>query len=161
MKIVVADTGVLISLGHVGQIKLIEEIFGSFYIAQAVWEELNNYSNPDFSTEVVGELKEKVVKIKSKNHLKMVMDYGESESVILYEELRADYLLIDDHKARIVAESLDINCIGSIGLLIKAKESGRIENLRPIFKKWLFVGRYFSKKLINSILIEVEEKPLA
>lgn len=41
----------------------------------------------------------------------MVMDYGESESILLYEELKADYLLIDDNKARMLAESLNINCI--------------------------------------------------
>jgi hypothetical protein len=46
------------------------------------------------------------------------MDYGESESVILYQELNANYLLIDDQKARLMAESLGVNCIGSVGLLI-------------------------------------------
>lgn len=40
MKIVIADTGALISLGHVEHIGLIEKVFGDFYIAQAVWEEL-------------------------------------------------------------------------------------------------------------------------
>ena len=65
----------------------------------------------------------------------MIMDFGESESVILYQELQADFLLIDDNKARIVAESLDVNCIGSIGLLIKAKQKGLITELKPIFEK--------------------------
>ena len=100
----------------------------------------------------------RVVKIKSKNHLSMVMDYGESESVILYEEIKADYLLIDDNKARIVAEALNVNCIGSIGLLLKAKEKGLITELKTIFEKWISTGRYFSKKLLNKILIEVGEK---
>ena len=90
----------------------------------------------------------------------MVMDYGESESVILYEELQADYLLIDDNKARIVAESLDINCIGSIGLLIKAKKKGLIAELKPIFEKWISIDRYFSTKLLNRILTDLGENPL-
>jgi hypothetical protein len=63
------------------------------------------------------------------------MDYGESESVILYEELNADYLLIDDNKARIIAESFDVKCIGSIGLLVIAKQKGLINGLRQIFEK--------------------------
>jgi len=39
------------------------------------------------------------------------MDYGESEPVILYGEIGADYLLIDDSKARKVAESLGVKCV--------------------------------------------------
>jgi len=157
MKIVVADTGVLISLGHVAQIDLIVKVFGEFYIAHAVWEELKNYDNPEFSNSVLKELERRVVKIKSKNHLSMIMDYGESESVILYEELNADFLLIDDNKARIIAESLDVKCIGSIGLLIKAKQKGLIADLKPIFEKWILNGRYFSRSFLNKILIDLGE----
>ena len=92
MKIVVADTGALISLGHIDGIELIKEVFGDFYIAQAVWDELNTYKNPEFNKNILVALEKKVVKIKSRNYLSVVMDYGESESVILYEELQADFL---------------------------------------------------------------------
>jgi predicted nucleic acid-binding protein len=34
------------------------------------------------------------------------MDYGESEAVILYEEMSGNFLLIDDKKARKIAENL-------------------------------------------------------
>ena len=48
MKVVIADSGVIISLIHIDQLDLIEKIFGDFYIADAVWIELNNYDTPDF-----------------------------------------------------------------------------------------------------------------
>lgn len=160
MKLVIADTGALISLGLVGHIDLIEKVFGDYYIANAVWEELQAYENPEFEKSLLFHLKKRVVKIKSRNHLSVIMDYGESESVILYEELNADYLLIDDNKARIIAESFDVNCIGSIGLLIKAKQKGLVNELRSIFEKWLENERYFSKKLLNKILIQTGEKPM-
>ena len=88
------------------------------------------------------------------------MDYGESESVILYKELNADFFLVDDNKARIIAESLNVNCIGSIGLLIKAKEKNIITRLRPNFAKWITEERYFSVKLLNKILEKYGEQPL-
>jgi predicted nucleic acid-binding protein len=160
MKLVIADTGALISLGHVGQINLIEKVFGDFYIAQAVWEEIQNYENPEFDDKILMDLKKRIIKIKSKNHLSMIMDYGESESIILYGELQADFLLIDDNKARIVAESLGVNCIGSIGLLIKARQKGFITEIKPIFEKWISKGRYFSKKLLNRILIDIGENSI-
>lgn len=160
MKIVVADTGALISLGIVGHIDLIEKVFGDFYIANAVWEELQVYENPEFEKNFLFDLEKRVVKIKSRNHLSVLMDYGESESVILYEELNADYLIIDDNKARMIAESLDVNCIGSIGFLIKAKQKGLVNDLKSIFKKWLENERYFSKRLLNKVLLQTGEEPI-
>lgn len=160
MKIVIADTGALISLGILEQIDLIEKIFGEFYIAQAVWVELNGYDNPNFNRALLPDLKSRVKQISSKNHLSLVMDYGEAESVILYEELNADYLLIDDNKARLLAESLNINCIGTLGILLKAKQKGFVAELSPIFKKLVAENRFFSKKLLDEILIRVGELPL-
>ncbi|MGJ3234163.1 DUF3368 domain-containing protein [Marivirga sp.] len=80
------------------------------------------------------------------------MDYGESESVILYKELNADFLLIDDKKARNIAENFDINCIGTLGVLSVAKDKGLIKELRPLFLSFLDNNRYYSVKLLNKIL---------
>ncbi|MEQ8417000.1 MAG: DUF3368 domain-containing protein [Imperialibacter sp.] len=160
MKVVVADTGAIISLVHVGQLGLIESIFGDYFIAEAVWQELQVYDNPGFDRSVLKDIEKRVIKIKSTNHLSMVMDFGESESVILYDELKADFLLIDDNKARTIAESLNVKCIGSIGLLMQAKLNGSIVELRPIFQKWISSGRFFSKKLLNTVLTEIGENTL-
>jgi len=160
VKVVVADTGAIISLVHVGQLGLIESIFGGYFIAEAVWQELQVYDNPDFDRSVLKDIEKRVIKIKSTNHLSMVMDFGESESVILYDDLKADFLLIDDNKARAIAESLNVKCIGSIGVLMQAKLNGSIVELRPIFQKWISSGRFFSKKLLNTVLTEIGENTL-
>jgi uncharacterized protein len=160
VSLVVADTGSLISLAHAGQISLIEKLHTQFYLAEAVWEELNKYDHPNFDKTILSTLHSQVVPIKSKNYLSTIMDYGESESIILYEELQADYLLIDDRKARQIAESLQVNCIGSIGLLIKAKQAGIISELRPIFVNWLETERYFSIRLLNQVLEAMGENTL-
>lgn len=152
MSIVIADTGVIISLVHVQQIDLIEKIFGKVYISQGVWEELSNYINPAFNASKIEFLESQIVILQKKNYLLSLMDLGESESVILYEELDADYLLIDDKKARQIAESFDVNCIGTIGVLIKAKEKGFILNLKPLFEILLKHGRYFSINFLNQVL---------
>lgn len=160
MKIVIADTGAIISLIHIGQLHLIEKVFGEYYIAKAVWIELNNYDNPEFDRAKLNELKPRVKGISSKNYLSTFMDYGEAESAILYEELGANYLLIDDNKARKIAESFKIVCIGTLGLLLKAREKGLISELKPIFEKMIKVGRYFSKNLLNDILIKTGEQKI-
>jgi uncharacterized protein len=136
MRIVVADTGTLISWGIVGKIEIINKVFDEFFIPYAVFEELEKYKNPEFPKKYMKLLQNHISEIKSKNHLALLMDYGESESVILYQELNADFLLIDDQKAGIMAESLGVNCVGSIGLLLLAKQKGIVKNLYSIFRKW-------------------------
>ncbi len=55
------------------------------------------------------------------------IDRGESEAILLHKELKADYLLIDDKKARQKAESLGINCIGTLGVLYLAHKKNLIK----------------------------------
>lgn len=88
------------------------------------------------------------------------MDYGESESVILYKELQEDFLLIDDKKARSFAESLEVRCIGTIGLMSASKEKGFIKNLNPLFLELLQNKRFYSVDLLNSVLKQNGEQEL-
>lgn len=88
------------------------------------------------------------------------MDRGESEAVLLYQELGADVLLIDDRKAREIAESLGVKCLGSLALLIAAKDNHEIDSLHEIFSQFLAHKRFFSKPLLNSILREHNEQTL-
>ncbi len=62
MKLIIADTGPLISLGIIGRIDLIEKVFGEYYIANAVWEELQVYDNPKFDKTLLQE-GEKTIKV--------------------------------------------------------------------------------------------------
>jgi predicted nucleic acid-binding protein len=85
------------------------------------------------------------------------MDYGESESVVLYKELNANFLLVDDRKARKIAESLGINCIGTLGVLLTAKKRGLVKALRPLFKDLLDNNRYYALQLLNNLLVSHNE----
>ena len=88
------------------------------------------------------------------------MDYGESEAVILYKELNADYLLIDDKKGRKIAENFHIHCIGTIGILAIGKERGIVDELKPLFESFLRNKRYYSLKLLNLILRKFNEEEI-
>ena len=85
------------------------------------------------------------------------MDSGESESVMLYKEIHADFLLIDDKKARSIAENLGVSCIGVIGLLSVARNRGFIKELKPLFETFLQNKRFYSVELLNAILSRYDE----
>ncbi|MGY6561409.1 MAG: DUF3368 domain-containing protein [Luteibaculaceae bacterium] len=61
-------------------------------------------------------------------------------------------MLIDDKKARNIAENFGIKCIGTLGILSVAKDKGLIDELRPIFLSFLENNRYYSVNLKNKLL---------
>jgi predicted nucleic acid-binding protein len=150
--LVIADAGPIFSLAIIDKLELLNQLFDEIKISKAVWEEITLDKSTEFYYNIEQFFKPKVLRIKGFNELTFVMDYGESESVILYKELNADFLLIDDKKARKIAENFDIKCIGTLGILSVAKDNGLINDLRPIFKTFLENNRYYSIKLLNKLL---------
>ena len=150
--LVIADAGPIFSLAIIDKLELLNQLFDEIKISKAVWEEITLDKSTEFYYNIEQFFKPKVLSIKGFNELSFVMDYGESESVILYKELNADFLLIDDKKARKIAENFDIKCIGTLGILSVAKDKGLLNDLRPIFKTFLENNRYYSIKLLNKLL---------
>lgn len=55
------------------------------------------------------------------------LDEGESEALIMYDEQKADLLLMDEHKGRNVAKQLKVRYIGTAGILMLAYDKGIIQ----------------------------------
>ena len=56
---------------------------------------------------------------------------GELEAVALCKRIGADRLLVDDRRARHIARLNAIEVIGSLGVLVAAKEKGLVPVIRP------------------------------
>ncbi|RLD54163.1 MAG: DUF3368 domain-containing protein [Bacteroidetes bacterium] len=156
--LVISDSGPIFSLAIIDKLSLLNVLFEKISIPNAVWEEITKDNSVRSFSQIHSFFKNKTIEISGFNDLTFTMDYGESESVILYRELKADYLLIDDKKAREISESLGVNCIGTLGILSYAKANNMIEGLRPVFIKLLQNKRYYGVGLLNSILVKHNEK---
>ncbi|WP_461878363.1 DNA-binding protein [Fusicatenibacter sp.] len=96
--IVVSDTTPLISLLKINRIDLLEKLFGDVLIPQAVFDELT--ANERFQLEANRIRQTKFIVVKpvnnpeSANILKRAtgLDQGESEAIVLTDELKADLL---------------------------------------------------------------------
>ena len=96
--IVVSDTTPLISLLKINRIDLLEKLFGDVLIPQAVFDELT--ANECFQLEANRIRQTKFIVVKpvnnpeSANILKRAtgLDQGESEAIVLTDELKADLL---------------------------------------------------------------------
>nr|WP_305908048.1 hypothetical protein [Methylomarinum sp. Ch1-1]MDP4520852.1 hypothetical protein [Methylomarinum sp. Ch1-1] len=54
------------------------------------------------------------------------MHQGELEAIVLTQELAADFVVLDDLLARRKAQSLGINVIGTIGMLLLMEKRGSL-----------------------------------
>ena len=116
--LVIADSGPIISLAVIDKLELLTFLFDDIKIPTAVWSEVTADESKPFYQRIYNFFEDKVTPIKGPNDLVFVMDYGEAESVTLYREVQADFLLVDDKKARAIAENLSINCVGTLGILL-------------------------------------------
>jgi len=58
-----------------------------------------------------------------------VLDPGEASAILLAEQLRARFLLIDERRGRQIARARGISVVGVAGVLLVAKRSGLLESV--------------------------------
>jgi uncharacterized protein len=126
----VSDTTPITTLLKARQIDLLQKLFGSIMIPEAVFEELRAFhaAVPDFIRvePIVGRDR----RLPGTENL----GRGEAEAVRLAKVLGAEILLTDDRKARAAAASLGIKCAGLLGLLIQAKKTNLIRSVRSMIE---------------------------
>ena len=128
--ILIADSSALIALAIVDTLEILEKLFGEVYVPRSVYEEISQENKPE-SYKLANYCKDRVLNTQSNVNYNISLGKGESEAIALYTEINADFLLCDDKKAKKFAQSFGLNVIGSLGILIKAKEAGLIDKISP------------------------------
>ena len=82
----------------------------------------------------------------------ILADAGETEGMLLYKQIDADKLLIDDQRGRNVAKINHIETIGSLGVLLVAKQRGLINEIAPLLSLLENSDIYLSKQIIVTVL---------
>lgn len=78
--------------------------------------------------------------------LRLLVDPGESEAIALAYE-KGVRIILDDRKARGLAQRLGIPVTGTVGLLLKAKQEGILPALCPLLDALDQVGFRISEAL--------------
>lgn len=158
--IVISDTTPILSLLKAGRLELLEKLYQTVVIPEAVYYELTSNSDYEAEKEEIENCTflsvEKVHNVESVRILRDVtgLDAGESESLVLYGEKKADLLLIDEHKGRSVAKKMSIEHVGTVGVLMIAFDEGIVtaEEIREILETLLACDIRLSRKLCNKVL---------
>lgn len=133
--IVVADSSVLIGLSAIGQLHLLRVLLSEeIVIPPAVWSEVVEHGGGrPGAIQIKSSAWISVRNIDDSDMLQLLrgsLDAGESEAIALAKEINAELILLDERDARKIAQSLSLKTLGTVGVLIKAKQSGKIESLQ-------------------------------
>lgn len=108
--IVVSNTSPLTNLAAIGQFELLRKLYSEIHIADGVWDELNAYDQRWPGADEV-ESASWIHQHPVKNHLlvnilRRDLDRGESETIVLAEELGADMVFLDEKEGRHAAQCI-------------------------------------------------------
>jgi predicted nucleic acid-binding protein len=149
-EIIISDTSCLILLAKIDELDLLRKIGKRVLITPEIYQEFRK-SLPDWI----------IVKEPSDRHfqnlLEREVDKGEASAIILALETFGSILLIDDLKGRKVAAEMGLKHSGTFGLILRAKQEGLIEGVRPIIEKIRNTNFRFSEELLQSILDQAGE----
>ncbi len=147
--IVVSDSTTLIILGDLDKLVYLKNIFSTVYIPPKVYGEINfkkDFKLPEFI---------KILKPKDTPQLyelKMLLDDGESEAIVLAIEKQLP-LIIDEKKGRKIAKNLSLDILGLLGIIYLNIKKGyiNIDDAKDFLQKAKDNNYRISSKLINDM----------
>lgn len=158
MRKVVVNTTPLIALAEVGQLELLHKLYSEIYIPDAVMEETESEPARTLVTNAEWIRKKSIICSERKSLFGARLHAGEVEVMILAEEESADLVIIDDNTAKKTAKYLGFNVTGTLGVLVKAKQEGMIEEVGSIMNKMIEDGFFIDEKTRGIILRMAGEK---
>lgn len=156
---VVCNTSPLFYLHRLEQLALLQQLFGTVAIPQAVVNELDEgrlrgYGAPDVSLFPWLEVHQVDV---NANLLRQGLGAGETEAIALGQLRSASLILLDDNEARRAALVYGLPVTGTVGVMIKAVKSGFLPALAPALDALLVAGFRLSDSVRRQALQSVEE----
>lgn len=158
---VVCNSSPLIHLARIGELELLRDIFGEVLVPKAVYREcVIEGGDRDDARKIKTASWIRITGIKNielKKALNTSLDEGESEAIVLALEEKADLILLDDYDAREFARIYGLKITGIIGILLKAKYTGRISSLSEILENLKETGFWLNEDLRSQILRDAGE----
>jgi predicted nucleic acid-binding protein len=163
----VADSSVIIHLAAIAQLDLLRQLHGSLLVPPAVWDEVvvqgQGRAGAQELTKAVGDGWVTVAHPSSNIQLPSggaPLHPGETEAVLLAASHPGSLLLMDEAAGRSVAASLGIPVMGIVGVLVVAKQSGLVAQLKPILEQLRSPGGFrLSAAVFQHALTLVGEQP--
>jgi len=89
--------------------------------------------------------------------LQLEVDNGEASAIALSVEAGNAFLILDDNKARKLAAKLHLAYTGTLGIILKAKQSGIIPAVKPLLQKIQATNFRLSERNYIEVLLLANE----
>ena len=150
-KIIISDTSCIIALSKIEKLDLLRDLYQEIIITNDVYQEFGG-SLPDWI--IITEVKDK----QKQKDIEERLDKGEASSIALALEIDNATLIIDEIKGRKIAQSFNIDIIGTIGIILLADKKGLISDVTGLILRLVNKGFRLSDKLINIIIEKYSRK---
>jgi uncharacterized protein len=159
-EIIIADSSPLIGLARIGHLPLLPQLASRIIVPPAVRTEVTSArTNAPGAAEVAAQSWIHVVDADAAlvAPLLILIGKGEAEAIALAQQTPSSLLLIDDLRARKVAERLGLRRMGTVALLAQAKREGLILKLKPALDALVANGIFIRRELIEIALQQAGE----
>jgi len=144
-RIIISDTSCLIALSNIGMLHIVKDLYDEIIITSEVKAEFGEIL-PDWI--IVMQVRDKL----KQTDIEKRLDKGEASSIALALEIPNSILIIDEIKGRNIAKSVNIEIIGTIGILLLASNKGLINDVISVILKLTNNGFRLSDKLLDKII---------
>jgi predicted nucleic acid-binding protein len=126
---VVSNTTPLNYLILIGRTEILRVLYELIIIPGAVFEELTSHNAPKLVRDWTLNKPDWLRVQETPNLTDSILDeiqIGERQAIVLAQEIRSEFIILDDRRARRVAQDQGLNVIGTLGILTIAAEKGLI-----------------------------------
>ena len=161
--LVVSNTSPLSNLAIIGRLELVREQVGAVVIPPAVGAELSRNPRMEARVALATAIQEGWIRVMALSgavapELAAALDPGEAEALSLALEATAGLVLLDESAARIKAAHLGLSHTGALGILRRARQTGRIASLKAEVQRLRKeAGFFINPALERALLISVGE----
>ena len=124
-NVIISDSSCLILLIKIEKLHILEELYGKVLITPEISDEIGEPLPNWIRVEKARDLKYQAL-------IAATLDIGESSAIALASEYETPLLILDDLKARNLAESLGVPYTGTMGVLLDARKTGIIGSLGEV-----------------------------
>jgi uncharacterized protein len=163
--IVVSDTSPITNLAAIGQLDLLQGLYTRIIIPVAVYNEMVNVGKsvpgatevqtlPWIQTQAVADQQRVITIQESEENI----DLGEAEAIALALEVKADLLLMDERRGRIVATSYGLQVTGLLGVLVQAKRNNLIQIIKPLVDQLIEQADFRVSEQLYATILQIADE---
>ncbi|ASC71208.1 hypothetical protein XM38_021600 [Halomicronema hongdechloris C2206] len=150
MNAAVTNSTCLIGLERIQQLDMLPQVFTPITISPAVQSEVG-ISAPWLT--IQAPQNRGIVR-----SLQTQIDEGEAATIALAMELGDVFVILDDLSARRIAQQLQLKVIGTVGMLLRAKQQGIISEVKPILDALTTANFRISEAIVRRAIQLADEE---